>query len=614
MAGLQPHHIQTLLEKLMSRKIECSEHVVVCDEQLLVSREACPAVLLPTNKHISEIILIQRFSQHNKQFLSSGSEDNTLQSHSLAEIGSRTPTKVRNGSTDLDMTGSPLKCPFMLSKEDTDFSPFTVSLSQSREKKYFLSYTPISCTKATLIASKFNLALTKMSSDIKQYLSLWVVCDGKDSQGMYFLGFQRDGDKMTRTIVTASGPYQGSENLPSLDHMKMHHTAIGPTKRVESAVEAAFNVLTSDEDNKKSSLKLICSWKKPLAILSPPAPNANTMARLRIVCSDPRSAAHQMYRELNVLRGLVSGLFSGEVAWFTREEPKTISEELEEVFAIIREKVQWQKKEGVSDFDASIREMAFNKRQNMDFTDLLWTVLIRCVSYQELKESLGLVFKAVMSGEVRPEIHVRNITQVGSLSRNLMQGHEAFPNLSGLVPLQMLIEMGCEKIKRDYISIFQVHELATGEQLSWFVNNSEASPEMIIVQLERLHVALQVVVSLRTYLRLPPASLTQFTAQVLNLLREEEPKSAYSFSFRLETLTVHQLLNSMKVDTWELNLCSRKGNFTKTLVCHISHHPLIQIPSTDSELEMMENTCVDDKSEDRYYCCFINSATDKRFP
>lgn len=67
-----------------------------------------------------------------------------------------------------------------------------------------------------------------------------------------------------------------------------------------------------------------------------------------------------------------------------------------------------------------------------------------------------------------------------------------------------------------YVTLFLIEagELATGEQLSWFVSCSYETPEMVVAQLERLHVALQAVVALRTYLSLSSASLTQFTAQV----------------------------------------------------------------------------------------------------
>ncbi|XP_045624932.1 protein zwilch homolog [Procambarus clarkii] len=610
---VQHDEIQALLKRLLL-KSDCGEHVVVDEEKLVVSREACPAVLLPTNKNCPEIILIQRLSQHNKRLLRSGSNDSTLQTVTPVNAMGSTPAKVRICSYDLDVTGSPLKCSFMQDGYETDFSPFGVSLLHSKKNKHTLSYTPVGSTKAVLIASKFNLALSKMSDDIKEFLPLWVVCDGSDARGTLFIGLQRSEDKMSRSIVTSSGSYQGFENLPSLDHLKLHHTAIGPTKRVESAVEAVFNVLNSDEDDKGSSLRLICNWKKPLTILSNPAPYANTTASLRIVCSDPRSAAHQMYKELNMLRGFVSGIESGEVAWFIREGSVTIAQEMEEVFAIIREKGQRQKKEdddGISDFDMLIKGTAFNRRQNMDFTDLLWTVLIKCESFQELKENLSLVFNAVASGEIRPQIHVRNSTQVGNLSRDLMRGHEMVSDLSGLLPLHMLIEIGCEKIKRDYINIFQAGELATGVQLSWFVSNSEDSTEMVIIQLERLHVALQAVLALYTYLSLPPASLTQITEQVLNQLKEEEPRSAYSFSFRLETLTVHKLLSSMKPSTWELNLGSSHGNFAKTLMCHISHDPLIQFQSTANELEELADG--DDEREGRFYCNFITTVTDKIF-
>lgn len=39
--------------------------------------------------------------------------------------------------------------------------------------------------------------------------------------------------------------------------------------------------------------------------------------------------------------------------------------------------------------------------------------------------------------------------------RSLMRGQADLPELTGLMPLNMLIEMGIEKIKKDSINIFQ---------------------------------------------------------------------------------------------------------------------------------------------------------------
>lgn len=61
-----------------------------------------------------------------------------------------------------------------------------------------------------------------------------------------------------------------------------------------------------------------------------------------IVPSDQRSAAHQMHQELSVLQGFVAGLSTGEVAWFVREGDKTVAEQIEDVFASVREKGVWK--------------------------------------------------------------------------------------------------------------------------------------------------------------------------------------------------------------------------------------------------------------------------------
>ncbi|MPC47451.1 hypothetical protein E2C01_041198 [Portunus trituberculatus] len=62
----------------------------------------------------------------------------------------------------------------------------------------------------------------------------------------------------------------------------------------------------------------------------------------------------------------------------------------------------------------------------------------------------------------------------------------------------------------------QAGELVTGEQLLSFIGDGSVSSDNMMLavdQLERLHVALQAVVAVRTYLSLPWASMSHFSNQ-----------------------------------------------------------------------------------------------------
>ncbi|KAG0707010.1 Protein zwilch [Chionoecetes opilio] len=415
------------LLRLLLKKTEGGEVLTVGEDKVIITHEQCPAVLLSANKNLPEILLVQKFTglQIKQSHISTGSFSCSTplglkKSRTISSSSSDKP------NDDMDVTGSPLKCPFMQAAgESNDASPFTIPLELCNGKNgnATLPYLPIPSTRAGLIASKLNLALCKLEADLGEFVPLWVACDGRDAQvfmlqGMLFIGMHRGQNTHHRTLVTSGGPYEGKETLPSLDHIMRHHTAIGP-KKVDSAVKATYSIMASENEVRGSSLSLTCTWKRPFTVLSSPSPDASTMANVRVVRGDPRSPTFKMHSELDVLKHFVNGLETGEVLWLVREDSRTIAEELEEVFTSIREKGARVKREdeGGCEFDMMIQGKFFNWRLNMDITDQLWNVLMRCESYQELKDSLSLVFKAVAGEDIKPQFHACNTTQVCSDNR-----------------------------------------------------------------------------------------------------------------------------------------------------------------------------------------------------
>lgn len=606
-----PQSLSSIVEKLMTGKSTESELAVVLEEQLMLTRDHCPEILLPVNQH-SEIILVQRFSQRNRRLVSL--EDNEKQVNSEGKISS-TPRPKGTYSADLDVTGSPLKCPFSLADESSDLSPLTVSLPVAK-KKARISYSPISALKAELIASKFNVALRKVFNKASESIPVWIVCDGKDTQGTLFCGLHRTAADVTRTVITSSGPFHSADYLPSLDHLQLHLTAGCPSDEIASSVKATYDVLRCDDETENSSVHMTCKWRETHTILTPPAFDAHTTVSVKVVCSDQRSPAYQMFQELSVLQGFVKGLKCGEVSWCIREDSSSVAKDLEAFFTTIKEKAQRQKKveEGTPNSDTMVEDKFYSRRQNMDFTDLLWTVLMKCESYSELESSLRLVFEAIASGHIRPQIHVRTKTKIGIAALGLMRGQSGEPDLSGLTPIEMLVDIGMEKIKRDYINIFQGGDLVLGDEFSWFVMNEDQSLEKTMSLLEKLHIGFQVVLLLHTYLNLPQAVLKQFASQVLKELKKQNFASPYSFNSTVETGKVRQFLNSISPTTWEVSLKSNLKRYSKSLIVNFSKEPLIKFESNTSDFEEVLDDGDKDDSEERedsYFCCFFKTVKDQ---
>ncbi|MPC72571.1 hypothetical protein E2C01_066883 [Portunus trituberculatus] len=122
--------------------------MTIKEHQIIITREPCPAVLLSVNKNLPEVLLVQKFTEHKKKSCSS----------ITSSVSCSSPVTVRNGHAssingtshdDLDVTGSPLKCPFVQTKTDSSDSPFTIVLDHCGNKnkgKINLTYTPIPST------------------------------------------------------------------------------------------------------------------------------------------------------------------------------------------------------------------------------------------------------------------------------------------------------------------------------------------------------------------------------------------------------------------------------------------------------------------------------------
>jgi len=63
------------------------------------------------------------------------------------------------------------------------------------------------------------------------------------------------------------------------------------------------------------------------------------------------------------------------------------------------------------------------------------------------------------------QVHPRNPTKLAHILRELMRGGSPVPAITGITAIELLIEIGLEKLSKDYTHIFLSSDLATSEQL-----------------------------------------------------------------------------------------------------------------------------------------------------
>lgn len=107
-------------------------------------------------------------------------------------------------------------------------------------------------------------------------------------------------------------------------------------------------------------------------------------------------------------------------------------------------------------------------RDYTDITDSLWNLLKCCGSFGDLKAACNYMFHFVQMNNV---VNVpSNKNHVATLIKEISEGRLTNLCLSGTEPLELLLEIGLEKVEKDYAFIFVRSKTTTAQVLK---NSSE---------------------------------------------------------------------------------------------------------------------------------------------
>lgn len=501
---------------------------------------------------------------------------------------------------DLDLTGSPL---------GADFDP---------HQKWNLSCPEIEDGSEERINTGPKYSGVSLSqargwlTDVNNGQECWAVLNGEDKDRTVYLGSRVENDRRIMSRVL-SFPQETSKVLSgNLGRVLSLHTSAGAGHRtVKYQARSELNLINSMAGNDSSSIKIVSSWNKVNSLLEFPPADAETRLQVTVVAGDDKLDTKQLWTELQLLSGFVRGLAGEGVTWLGGEDSFDMEVLVEDIIETVR---QIGPRSGVTRLESDtlmdhqdMEPFSFKARQEVDFTDILWSNLYKVQSYQELTEAFKMIFTTIVQEEIRPFVYARSKTSVVRLVNSIVRGNETLPDMTGSLPLEMLIECGLEKLQRDYSHTLLNSELASKESIAHFLgadNNDEA-----VKKLHNLHLVVELAVLMETHTKLSSDILRSIVSTALSSVPVDSMlKRSYEFSVPTQAL---EMLFIQSPDIWQLKLstgnikCASNETFYHNLFVSPDIQDSCLTRGVETTVRIVQHTYNDDN--DPEFVMYVNN-------
>ncbi|XP_041705914.1 protein zwilch homolog isoform X1 [Coregonus clupeaformis] len=458
-------------------------------------------------------------------------------------------------------------------------------------------------------------------------LPLWVRCDMADPAGTTWLGAETvcTGNKVSGVklySVTCTGSTVDKGTFITVDelkqeHKKRHHPSLMVARGTAQYNLFGSTVVENTTIESQSSVTVDFRWSHVESILETPPLSSMATLNIKVSSGDMRSPMYPMYRELEFLQILADGLRTGETEWMepleTRSAVQLTREYLDELQNSVKTLQDQSTKETVKGkTETGTSEMSiFNslmERGDLDFIEQLWVRMRNSVtSYQDIGDCLKLVIKALQYGDIKPWIHRDSGS---SLSRLILQSYHHqmdYVSLTGLTPVHMLLEMGLDKMRKDYINYLIGQELTTLNHLSYYLSTEEDLQEQVI-RVRKLHHLLEILGTCSTFLGLPYDRLFLLTQLCLQYYKTCPYDEDHEFKLQIKPALISHFYQREQAVSWGVEVSSGNGPREVKTSWQLSEKPLVEhiVFETDFHNEMTVNG---DGEEAAYFttmvCCSL---------
>uniref|UniRef100_A0A667XXV2 Protein zwilch n=1 Tax=Myripristis murdjan TaxID=586833 RepID=A0A667XXV2_9TELE len=485
---------------------------------------------------------------------------------------------------------------------------------------------PLNIMKARQLLSWYTISQNaNVSSVVKSaVLPLWVRCDMSDPVGTSWLGAETvcTGDKVTGVklySVTCKDSAVDRGSFPTLDelkqeHKKRHHSSSMVIKGSAKYTLFGSTVVENTVIESQNYVTVDFTWSHVESILEMPPLSSTATLNIKVTGGDMRSPMFEMYRELEFLQTLADGLRTGETEWMEPVETnsavnltKAYLEELQTTAKTLQD--QAAKTSEPSIFNSLM------ERGDLDFVEQLWVRMRKSVtSYQDVGDCLKLVIEALRYGDIKPWIHRDSSS---SLSKLILQSYHQqidHVSLSGLTPVHMLLEMGLDKMRKDYIN-YLIGNLFSSifSDIYSFYLSTEVDLQEQVARVRKLHHLLEVIVTCSTFLGLPYDRLFSLTQSCLQYYKTHPYDEDHEFKLQITPALISHFYQETHPVVWGVEVSSGHGSREVKTSLQFSDRPLFDhviFETGDLFVNIIETVNGDDR-EPAYFttmvCCSLVS-------
>uniref|UniRef100_A0A6P4E764 Protein zwilch n=1 Tax=Drosophila rhopaloa TaxID=1041015 RepID=A0A6P4E764_DRORH len=397
-----------------------------------------------------------------------------------------TPTRARpkeDGSSNLDLTGSPLKDDCLVDA----IGDLSIDLQLEHSNPWKLEeeyHRGIPVDKArSIICSEF----LQMSEGLG---SVWILCDGADSGQTQLLQYEFNPTHFSRGILS----YQGvlpAYMVSSQSLVRQHGKA-----PEETLIENSYQV--------NPQMRLRCFWSSNAALpslinlndcevalnhtfrvgeCSPLTQDFLNQLRILVYIREDIVSYHKDVKR-GVARDPTYRCGSGVDMDELRE---SINQTMTDVSGFIN-----RYSIGNAEFDIEDVVQRAKVRRLTDLTDKLWELLKCCDSYKDLKMAFNMLFQCATRCNIVNTPTNKN--RLAKIITELANRRLAMPCLSGAEPLELLLEIGLEKLYKDYEFIYTESKMCSTNLLKEDCSeaaNDDGSPQNLPQLRKSLHNAVR---------------------------------------------------------------------------------------------------------------------------